>query len=48
MYCDASDYAWGSSFQQQKTGGPWDIFELDFHINVKEMLAIFIILFVVS
>ena len=41
MYYDASDYAWGSSFQQQKTGGPWDVFELDYLINVKEMLAIY-------
>ena len=40
LYTDASDYAWGVVYNKSKTGGSWDNIELDYHINIKELIAI--------
>ena len=40
IYSDASDTGWGAHFQGRNTGGNWSLEEY-FHINVKEMLAVY-------
>ena len=41
IYTDSSEFAWGSVFDTQKTGGAWSFEEASLHINIKEMIAIF-------
>ena len=43
-FCDASDFAWEGVFQAKRTGGAWSETEKEYHINEKELLAIFYIL----
>ena len=40
LKCDASDIGWGGLTDVNKTGGQWKKEEQNFHINVKELLAI--------
>ena len=40
IYNDASNRAWGSYMYNKETGGHWDESEIDFHINIKEILAV--------
>ena len=37
---DSSNFAWGGTRDQQSAGGPWGNEELDWHINLKELTAI--------
>ena len=39
--CDASDTGWGAVLLDRTTGGAWSPDEQKFHINCKEMLAIY-------
>ena len=41
IYCDASNISWGTVFDVSSTGGAWNEYELNLHINTKEMLAIY-------
>ena len=41
LFCDASDFAWGGVFETKRTGGGWSETEKEYHINEKELLAIF-------
>ena len=41
LFCDASDFAWGSVFEIKPTGGAWPKTEKKYNINEKELLAIF-------
>ena len=38
IYSDAVGTGWGAHFQGRNTWGSWS---LDYHINVKEMLAVY-------
>ena len=40
IYCDASSEGWGASFEGKKTGGRWSFDEMNYHINVLELMAI--------
>jgi len=42
IFCDSSDYAWGGVHKSYKTGGEWCLSEITEHINVKEMMAIYL------
>ena len=44
IYSDASDTGWGAHFQGRNTGGNWSLEEKYYHINVKEMLAVYFFL----
>ena len=39
IFCDASNLGWRTVFDDRATGGVWNYYEIDLHINVKEMLA---------
>lgn len=41
---DASDVAWGATWDTQSTGGCWSPVEQSYHINAKELLAAFLAL----
>ena len=41
IYSDASDTGWGAHFQGRNTWGNWSLEEKYYHINVKEMLAVY-------
>ena len=41
---DSSDYAWGGTRDGTLTGGPWNVEEQSWHINVKELLAAYLTL----
>ena len=41
LFCDASDFVWGGVFETKPTGGAWSEAEKGYHINEKELLAIF-------
>ena len=41
IFCDASNLGWGTVFDDRTTSGVWNYYEIDLHINVKEMLAIY-------
>ena len=41
IYSDASGTGWGAHFQGRNTGGNWSPEEKYYHINVKEMLAVY-------
>ena len=41
IYSDASNLAWGSSLGEQETGGHWNDAEINYHINTKEILAVY-------
>ena len=41
LSCDASDFAWGGVFETKLTGGAWSETEKKYHINEKELPAIF-------
>ena len=38
---DTSDTGWRARFQGRNTGGDWSLEEKYYHINVKEMLAVY-------
>ena len=40
LFCDASDFAWGGVFETKLTGA-WSETEKEYHINEKELLAMF-------
>ncbi|MGL5405375.1 MAG: reverse transcriptase domain-containing protein [Propionibacteriaceae bacterium] len=42
FFSDASDTGWGALLGNQRTSGAWSEKEKKFHINVKELLAIFL------
>ena len=41
IFTDASNEGWGASFDTTETQGSWSNDEKKFHINVKEMLAVY-------
>ena len=41
IFCDESNLGWGTVFDDRTTGGVWNYYEIDLHINVKEMLAVY-------
>ena len=41
LFCDASNFAWGGVFETKPTGGAWSEVEKGYHINEKELLAVF-------
>ena len=41
IFCDASNLGRGTVFDDRTTGGVWNYYEIDLHINVKEMLAVY-------
>ena len=41
LFCDASDFAWGSVLETKRTGGACSETEKEYHINEKELLAVF-------
>ena len=41
LFCDASDFAWGSVFEKKPTGGAWPKTENKYNINEKELLDLF-------
>lgn len=44
LFCDASDSGWGGTIANQSTRGQWSEDETLEHINVKELLAVFLTL----
>ena len=44
LFSDASEFAWGGVFETKPTGGAWSKTEKKYHINEKELMAIFYIL----
>ena len=34
-FCDASNLGWGTVFDDKTTGGVWNHYEIDLHLNVK-------------
>ena len=41
IYSDAADTGCGAHFQGRNTGGSWSLEEKYYHINVKDMLAVY-------
>ena len=41
IFCDTSNLGWGRVFDDRTTGGVWNYYEIDLHINVKEMFVIY-------
>ena len=41
---DSSDFAWGGTRDGTATGGPWNENEQTWHINVKELMAVYLTL----
>ena len=41
IFCDASNLGRGTVFNDRTTGGVWNYYEIDPHINVKEILSIY-------
>ena len=41
LFCGASEFAWGGVFETKPIDGTWSETEKKFHINEKELLAIF-------
>ena len=41
---DSSGFAWGATCEDKTTGGPWGAHEKTWHINVKELLAVYLAL----
>ena len=41
IYCDVSENAWGPHFQGANTSGNWSLQERSYHMNVKEIFALF-------
>ena len=41
LFCHASDFAWGEVCETKRTGGAWSKTAKEYHINEKELLAIF-------
>ena len=40
IFCDASTQGWGSSYENERTGGRWSFQENELHINVLELKAV--------
>ena len=41
IYSNVSDTGWGAHFQGRDNGGNWSLGEKYYHVNVKEMLAVY-------
>ncbi len=44
IYTDASDWGWGAHVGNHATQGQWNSVQRLYHINVKELLAVFLAL----